>query len=57
MEYINMELIRKENLGYSHFMMYCIRTFPWQTEKEELSIKEDLYTILSVILDIVMINE
>lgn len=57
MEPIYMELIRKENFGYSHFMMYCIRTFPWQTEKEELSIKEDLYTILSVMLDIVMINE
>lgn len=57
MEYINMELIRKENLGYSHFMMYCIRTFPWQTEKEGLSIKEELYTILNVTLDIVMINE
>lgn len=57
MEYINMELIRKENLGYSHFTMYCIRTFPWQTGKEGLSIKEDLYTILSVIIDIVLINE
>lgn len=52
-----MELIRKENLGYSHFTMYCIRTFPWQTGKEGLSIKEDLYTILSVIIDIVLINE